>query len=286
MEKRISLLNSGSRYLSQAGIENSLQEAEIFLSHTLSCPRFELYLDNLEVQKTKQEHFWQLLNARMQGLPVQYLLGSTEFMGLEFSIRPGVFVPRPETEILLEEVLKLSAFSLQPSAKVLDIGTGCGNIAISLAKFRGNYSIFACDISETALKLAKVNSFEHKTAVSFVKSDLFSAFKKRELFSLIISNPPYIKTNTIYSLSREVQHEPKCALDGGADGLFYYRKIIKDATDYLKKGGLLALEIGDGQSVAVREILDQSGDFCNISIVKDYNNLDRVVVAHRKALNG
>ena len=231
MEKRINLLRSGSDYLARQGITNCLGESETFLSHTLDCPRLELYLEDLAVEQKRADHFWQLLIARSGGFPLQYLLGSTEFMGLRFKVVPGVFIPRPETEILVETILKLSALSPQLSANILDIGTGCGNIAVSLAKYLKSGHIFACDISDSALQLAKENSFLNEVNVSFIKSDLFSAFRKKNNFSLILSNPPYISTAEISTLPRELKYEPTKAYDGGRDGLVYYRRIINQAAE-------------------------------------------------------
>jgi release factor glutamine methyltransferase len=282
MEKRITLLNSGSRYLAQKGLANALRESEMFLSHIFNCSRAELYLDNITVKEEYNRRFRNLLTSRARGVPLQYLVGSTEFMGLEFKVRPGVFIPRPETEILVETILELSAFSSQLSADILDIGTGCGNIAISLAEKFRKMHIFACDISDSALQLTKENCRLNKTDVSLVKSSLFSAFKKEQKFSLIVSNPPYIKAQEIPGLSREIHYEPRLALDGGEDGLFYYQRIINEAPAYLQDRGLLVFETGDNQAEPVKEIFRQNGRFSILSVVKDYNDVERVIVARRK----
>ena len=281
MKKRVILLSSGSSFLAKKGVANAKGDAEIFLSHILNCPRIELYLDNLAVEERESRHYWDLLTERARGVPLQYLVGSTEFMGLEFKIRPGVFIPRPETEILVEAVLglQLTVYSLQP--KILDIGTGCGNIAISIARSLRSTRIFACDISDSALQLTKENSSLNKVRICLLQSNLFSAFKKRESFSLIVSNPPYVNTQEIPGLIREIHHEPKLALDGGKDGLFYYRKIINQAPVYLEDRGLLVLEIGDNQKPLVQEIFAQSGRFSLIKTVRDYNDLERVVIAQK-----
>ncbi|MBL7085024.1 MAG: peptide chain release factor N(5)-glutamine methyltransferase [Candidatus Omnitrophica bacterium] len=275
------LLKSGSDYLAQEGITNPLGESEIFLSHTLNCFRTELYLENLAVEQANMKHFWRLLNARASGFPLQYLLGSTEFMGLPFKMSPGVFIPRPETEILVETVLNPSPITHHPSPKILDIGTGCGNIAISLAKYLRSRHIFACDICDSALQLAKENSFLNKVEISLVKSNLFSAFKKENYFSLIISNPPYISAQDIPELPRELAYEPRLAYEGGRDGLLFYRRIINEAADYLQDGGRLCLEIGDNQRPLVQEILMQSAGFRQVSVVRDYNDIERVIVAQK-----
>lgn len=282
MEKRVDLLNLGQEFLAREGVVNSLRESEIFLSHILDCPRIELYLDNLTVEKNNTRDYWHLLDTRAKGLPLQYILGSTEFMGLEFKVHPGVFIPRPETEILVETVLNYPLSTPLHPLKVLDIGTGCGNIAVSLGKYLNVADIFACDISDSALKLAKGNSSLNKVGISLVQSDLFSAFKRdKNSFSLVISNPPYISAQIIGELSREVHFEPRGALDGGSDGLSYYRRIINEAPAYLQNNGLLALEIGDDQMVFVQKIFEQSKRFSKITIVKDYNNVERVIIAQK-----
>lgn len=281
MEKRVILLSSGSSFLAKKGVANAKGDAETFLSHILNCPRIELYLDNLAVEERESRHYWDLLTERARGVPLQYLVGSTEFMGLKFKIRPGVFIPRPETEILVEAVLglQLTVYSLQP--KILDIGTGCGNIAISIAGSLRSARIFACDISDSALQLTKENSSLNKVRICLLQSNLFSAFKKRKSFSLIVSNPPYVNRQEIPGLIREIHHEPKLALDGGRDGLFYYRKIINQAPVYLEDRGLLVLEIGDSQKPLVQEIFAQSGRFSLIKTVRDYNDVERVVIAQK-----
>lgn len=286
MEKRIDLprtitvrglLNLGSRYLARNGVVNHLGESEIFLAHLLNCPRMELYLDNMAVARERKDLFLHLLTARAGGFPMQYLLGSTEFMGLEFKVARGVFIPRPETEILVETIINI----LPDEPTILDIGTGCGNIAVSLAKYLKGAHIFACDISDSALQLAKENSSSNKARVFLVKSNLFCAFKKENYFSLIVSNPPYISASQFCGLAREVHYEPKVALGAGVDGLFYYRKIINEAPTYLQDRGKLCLEIGDNQAAAVEGMLKQGGRFSLLEVVKDYNGAERVIVAQK-----
>ena len=303
MEKRIDLLKQGRRFLTEEGVTNARGEAEIFLSHILNCPRIELYLDNPAVEEKKSRDYWNLLIERSRGLPLQYLIGSTEFMGLKFKAAPGVFIPRPETEILVETVLNLQ-FTAYPvklrngagslELNILDIGTGCGNIAVSLAKglkkahlrqgFGGQAHIFACDISDSALQLAKENFSFNKVDICLVKSDLFAAFRKLNYFSLIVSNPPYINARVIPELSRELHFEPRRAIDGGRDGLFYYHRIINEAPAYLQDKGMLVLEIGDNQAGSVKEILAQSGKFALVKAVRDYNNVERVIVAQKQTI--
>lgn len=281
MEKRTELIKSGTQFLDTRGVGNALGEAETFLSYVLNCSRTELYLDNLTVEEKNWQHFWRLISARAKGFPLQYLVGSAEFMGLKLKLRPGVFIPRPETEILVETALSLLPTTYYLLPRVLDIGTGCGNIAISLAKFLKGVDIFACDISDTALQSAKENARLNGAEINLIKCDLFSAFKRKGCFSLIISNPPYISKEIIPQLPRELAYEPRRSLDGGRDGLFYYRTIINQAPDYLQDGGCLALELGDGQINAVKDILAQEARFSLLKVARDYNNVERVIVARK-----
>ena len=285
MATRIDLLKQGAHFLAQEGITNASGETELTLSHLLQCQRLDLYLDNLPMEKNNFRHFWEILSTRAKGLPLQYLLGSVEFMGLNFKVGPGVFIPRPETEILVETAINI--LTNEPTNQrtneqtILDLGTGCGNIAVSLAAYLKKAHIFACDISDFALQLAKGNFSLNKVDISLVKSDLFTAFKELPLFSLIVSNPPYICAGHISELAREVHYEPREAYDGGKDGLFYYRRIIKEAPAYLQAQGLLAMELGDNQADAVKEILRQNGKFSLVSVVRDYNDVERVILARK-----
>ncbi|MBN2097798.1 MAG: peptide chain release factor N(5)-glutamine methyltransferase [Candidatus Omnitrophica bacterium] len=277
MEKRINLLNKGSDYLAQRGIGNALGESEMLLAYILNCTRVELYLDNLAVKEQSLQCFQNLLSRRAEGFPLQYLLGSVEFMGYTFKTRPGVFIPRPETEILVETVLNI----LTNGATILDLGTGCGNIAISIARGLKQADVFACDISDFALQLVQENTSFNKANIKIVSSNLFSGFKKEKTFSLIVSNPPYIKKDDLSRLARELSFEHSLALDGGKDGLCYYRQIVQQAPDYLRPDGMLAFELGDGQAEAVKEIFAQSGGFSLIKLVRDYNDRERVIVARK-----
>jgi release factor glutamine methyltransferase len=282
---RTNLLISAFHYLSKKGIISAQTEAEILLRHVCDCSRIELYLGKEIVSREKLSYYWQLITARTKGVPLQYLTGTSEFMGLEFKVHSGVFIPRPETEILTETVINLLIERLadQQTVKpmILDIGTGCGNIAISIAKYLKKVHICACDISDFALKLARENSYLHKVRICLVNSDIFSAFKRRAYFSLIVSNPPYIKRQQVALLSREIHYEPKVALDGGWDGLLYYRRIINAAPGYLQDRGLLALEIGEGQKEMIEKIIKRTRQLALIKIIKDYNGVERVLVAEK-----
>lgn len=219
--------------------------------------------------------FLHMIEQRKQGTPLQYILGSWDFMGLEIKCEPGVLIPRSETEILAQEVI-LFVEKLPGVPTILDICTGSGCIGISVAKFCPQSVVTLSDINPQALTLAQQNAGINKVAdrLSFVKSDLFKNITGR--FNCIIANPPYIPTGEIDSLQEEVKKEPILALDGGVDGLDFYRKIIPSSLDILLPGGSIFLEIGHDQSKAVAEILRLNG-FKAIVTIKDLQSRDRVV---------
>jgi release factor glutamine methyltransferase len=221
---------------------------------------------------------------------VQYLTGVQEFMGLEFAVNPSVLIPRTDTETLVEAVLgRLEACrktrSTQPpqaaAVLTLDLGTGSGAIAVSLAYYCKGLSVKAVDISAEALRLARENALRHGVAdrVEFIQGDLFSPFEGTGIrFDLIVSNPPYISGEGMDRLQREVRHEPPHALHGGADGLDFYKRIAADSSRHIIRGGLLAVEIGHDQAEAVQSILDQTGAYTGIEVVRDLAGRDRVVL--------
>ncbi|MCK9604140.1 MAG: peptide chain release factor N(5)-glutamine methyltransferase [Candidatus Omnitrophica bacterium] len=253
-----------------------MNEAELLFSEIFGCDRASLYLKkNIPLDKDKLSKVSSVLKRRFSGEPLQYILGKTEFMGLEFRVNPSVLIPRPETEILVEKAAEMAT-----SLKIMDIGTGSGCIAISLAKLLKDADIIATDISDNALEVAKENARRHGVKINFILADLFNAVDcVMHPVDLIISNPPYVASGEIATLQPEISYEPRIALDGGADGLDFYRRIINGAVDYLKKDGLLILEIGFDQSRAIADIFQRSGKFKIIEIVKDYSNIERVMVA-------
>ena len=265
-----------------------MNEAELLFTDILSCSRQELLLNRNRVLDIHQcGLIGQALKRRACGEPVQYILGKTIFIGLEFKVNPSVFIPRPETEILVESVLNYYsplACSESP-VNILDIGTGSGCIAVSLAKLLRNVKITATDISAEALEVAKYNASLNKVNINFLEGDLFRQYAKcaTTQYDIIVSNPPYIPTHEIALLQPEVQYEPRVALDGGKDGMDFYRRIIETSPDHLKKDGFLAMEIGFGQRPGIEAILQESRDFEIIGTVKDYNNIDRVIIASKRS---
>jgi len=265
-------------------------EAELLFTELFNCDRLSLYLEKRPaITKDKLALISSVLKRRITGEPIQYVLGKTEFMGLKFKVTPDVFIPRPETEILVETAIKLvhRPQSIVHSYNILDLGTGSGCIAVLLTKFLPNAKISAVDISGRAIQLAKENARLNKVEIDFIQSDLFNTVDYRlSTIDLIVSNPPYITSAEIDNLQPEIQYEPRLALDGGKDGLEFYRKIISLSPYYLKKDGLLIMEMGFNQAGAIRNIFKISGKFKILEVVKDYNNIDRVVVARKVGRNG
>ncbi len=270
------------------GIMNPDREAEILLSYFLEMSRSEIYLNSdrilKDIEKTQLE---KKIHKRIEKIPLQYITKHQEFMGMDFLVEKGVLIPRPETEILVEEVIrKLKNYKC---SRVADLGTGTGIIAVSIAKFIEDVIIYATDISKKSLQIALKNAQKHgcKNKIIFLQGDLFEPFigiiKKNSLDG-IISNPPYIDSHDFESLPPEIKdNEPKVALAGGIDGLDYYRKIIKKSPQYLKKNGFMALEVGFDQSKIVKELIIKENNFNqNIEITKDYLGIERVVIAYRK----
>ena len=210
--------------------------------------------------------------------PVQYILGYQEFMKLNFKVNENVLIPRQDTEILVEEVISLSKNDRNFS--IFDLCTGSGAIAISISKSMPNIKVFAGDISKDALEVAKYNSNNLGAEVNFFETDIFKNVHQE--FNIIVSNPPYIKTSVIKTLDSEVQKEPKLALDGGADGLKFYREIINNAYKYLKEEGYLCLEIGYDQKQEVLELIEKTNKYEDIYSKKDLAGLDRIVVCKKR----
>ena len=225
------------------------------------------------------------LKRRISAEPIQYILGKTEFMGFEFKVTPDVLIPRQETEILVETAVKYVAASQSHNAtsiNILDLGTGSGCIAISLAKLLPNAKITATDISDRALAVALRNAELNGVKVNFIQSDLFHNYNlEPDTYNLIVSNPPYIPTAQMKTLQPEVRYEPGIALDGGRDGLDFYRRIIGSSALYLEGDGFLILEAGFNQRDAIENIFQKARDFKITDAIKDYNHIDRVIVAQK-----
>ncbi|OIO34330.1 MAG: protein-(glutamine-N5) methyltransferase, release factor-specific [Candidatus Omnitrophica bacterium CG1_02_40_15] len=312
-------------------------EAEMLLEYLFNCARIDLYIRDFKVDKTIEKLYDSLVSRRMSGEPVQYITGRAEFMGLDFIVTKDVLIPRPETEILVSEIINSSRFPareplaghsnnnketkfshLQYSSsghesisreqsqevKILDLCTGCGNIAVSLSKLMPQAEIVATDISEAALKIAEKNALRHDLSdrIKFYKGNLFNALifatfarhrnngglsintdikqesvVKNPKFDIIVCNPPYIKEGELPYLQKEVKVEPEIALNGGRDGLDFYRVIAKESHRYLEKGGSILLEIGFGQKKGIENIFSSYNIFEIYKVIKDFSGIERAV---------
>lgn len=274
----LKLIKWTDAYLSSKGVQNSRREAEWLLSHALSIDRVGLYL-NFEKPLTEEECGIYREFVKRRGLrePLQHIIGTEEFYGREFIVNRDVLIPRHDTETIIEAVLKLSP---NPET-VLDIGTGSGCIAITVAKEFPKSVVTAVDISADALEIAKKNADILEALVDFVVSDLFSAIDDKS-FDLILSNPPYICTEEIDKLEPEVaKFDPKIALDGGIDGLQIYAKLVTEAPKHLNAGGWLILEIGKDQENDLLRMLQKEAVFQNIQFFRDNGGIVRVVAAEK-----
>lgn len=254
-------------------------DVETLLQKVLGVDRLYILL-NLErvLSEDEEQLFNKFINERLNNRPIAYIVGNREFMGLDFFVKEGVLIPRPDTEVLVEEVIELA--KKKDAKNILDIGTGSGAITISLAKYLENVKVTSVDISDIALEIGKRNAISNEVddRINFVKSDLFTNIDKETKFDIIVSNPPYIKREVIETLDKQVKdYEPYNALEGGVDGLDFYRAITKQAKEYLKKGGILAYEVGHDQSEDVSKLMEMDG-YTNIYTLKDLQQIDRVVI--------
>ena len=256
-------------------------DVETLLQKVLGVDRLYILLNLDRVLSNDEEQlFNKFIEERLNNRPIAYIVGNREFMGLDFYVQEGVLIPRPDTEILVEEVIELAKD--KGKVNILDIGTGSGAITVSLAKYLENAKVTSVDISDIALEIGKRNAMENNVVdrIDFIKSDLFSALDKNVKFDIIVSNPPYIKREVIETLDKQVKDfEPYNALEGGIDGLDFYRAITTQAKDFLKEGGILAYEVGHDQSEDVSKLMEIDG-YNNIYTRKDLQQIDRVVIGN------
>lgn len=284
------VLSWATNHLRDQQIENPRLNAELLLAHSLSLSREGLYVHyHDQLNEIEKDRLKRAMDRRVSGEPLQYILGRQEFWSIDFNVDPRVLIPRPETELLVEQTLSiLSEHFFEKIPSILEIGTGSGAIAIALAKEIGEIFIVATDISRRALLLAKENANMAGVLgqIEFVNGNLFDPFcplKEREPFDVILSNPPYISSTEIQRLAREVKdYEPIIALNGGEDGLEFFRRITLQASCYLRKGGWLLLEMGQGQGPLVSEQIREGGDFLRPVCIQDGSGIERVVKAQKK----
>jgi release factor glutamine methyltransferase len=277
------LLNWTTEYFAGKGIENPRTDAQLLLGHVLGYTKTELAVNfDEQPSEASRARFKELIQRRVAGWPVAYLTGTRGFYLLDFEVNPSVLIPRPDTETLVAEALTI--LKSRPSARVLDLGCGSGCIAISIAHQKNDAHVVAVDISPDALTVARRNAAKHRVAdrVTFLHGDLFSPLDVGDRFDLIVSNPPYVAHDEFATLQAEVRdHEPRIALDGGPDGLEFYRRIAARVTEFLKEGGRLLLEIGSSQEESVRAILSARAGLEVGPTVRDMGRLPRVVTARR-----
>lgn len=275
------VIEEGKNALSKNNIEDNVIITRELLAFVLGVEKQYLVI-HLEDELNARDYikFKENINEIIEGKPLQYITKNQEFMGLNFFINENVLIPQPDTEIIVEETLKKCKDLIQKNGKIriLDLCTGSGAIAVSLSNFLGDKAeVYASDISTKALEVAKHNNEKNSTNVIFTESDLFENIQEQK-FNIIVSNPPYIRSDVINNLSKQVQNEPHLALDGGEDGLEFYKKIIEQACNYIENGYLI-LEIGYDQKEDVENLLKDNKNYSEIKTIQDLSGNDRCVVA-------
>ncbi len=276
------LLNRSDQFLAERGIESSRLDAEVLMADLLDMERIKLYVKyDYPLKSNEIDNYREMIKKRAQRIPVAYITEKKEFMSLEFKVKEGVLIPRPDTENLVEAVIEYCSQNEIKNPQIIDVGTGSGAIAVSLAHYIKDAKIVGVDISPAALKIASYNMEKHKLCerMSILKSDLLTEFINREIkgIDIIVSNPPYIKKAEMKELAPEVKKEPKTALEAGEDGLDYYRSLIPQSEKIIKNGGKIFLEIGYQQAEAVKNLFGDN--WTEVEVKKDYSENDRIVSA-------
>ena len=303
------LIQNSKYELDSLNVEDADIKLKILIEYVFKISKEKLILKYKdEINNKKVEEFRKLLKKLENGIPIQYIINNQEFMGLNFYVDEDVLIPQPDTEILVEEVIKYcnelrnnepedketnkdykENIEKEPiinkedkninkkTIKILDLCTGSGIVGISIYKYFENVEIYASDISQKALNIAEKNTNLNNAKINFINSDMFENIHIKD-FDIIVSNPPYIESKVIKSLSKEVQNEPKLALDGGEDGLKFYRSILENANDYLRKNGAIFLEIGYDQKEKIEEILKSYKIYKETKCIKDFGGNNRVII--------
>lgn len=280
------ILNWTKQYFEAKGVENPRLDAEVLLCAVLKCQRITLYVDfERPLSEEELATYREYVRRRGNFEPLAYILGERAFMRNTFKVNKATLVPRPETELLVESLVRIAPLlKREGDVKILDIGTGSGAIIVSLLDYLPNAKGVGVDISVDALIVAKENSEKIGVTgrIGFVRSDVFSKLPLEKKFDIIVSNPPYIPAGDIAGLDKDVQQEPRGALDGGADGLDFYRRITAEAMGHMAEEGVLAFEIGIGQAAAVQQLCLDAG-FVKTAVRKDYAGIERMVFAVKAA---
>ena len=275
------VIEEGKNVLSKNNIEDNVIVTRELLAFVLGVEKQYLVI-HLADELNAEDYikFKENINKLINGKPLQYITNNQEFMGLNFFVNENVLIPQPDTEIIVEETLKKCKELLLKNGKIriLDLCTGSGAIAVFLSNFLGDEAeVFASDISTKALEVAKYNNGKNNTNVRFIESNLFENIQEQK-FDIIVSNPPYIRSDVINKLSKQVQNEPHLALDGGEDGLKFYKKIIEQSCNYIENGYLI-LEIGYDQKEDVENLLKENKNYSEIKTIQDLSGNDRCVIA-------
>lgn len=275
-------IKKGMIELKNENIEEPKLKSRLLMQSILNQTRQYVIVNDMEeLEKNKEEQYFSAIKILKKGIPIEHITHQKEFMKLNFFVDKNVLIPRQDTEILVEEVIKIAQKT--NAKKILDLCTGSGAIAVSLAKYLPQSEITAIDISNGALKIAKKNAVSNnvENQITFISSDMFTNLNE-EKFDIIVSNPPYIKTNVIDNLDIQVKNEPHIALDGGKDGLYFYKKIINESYQYLKYKGFLCLEIGFDQKIDVIELIENTNNFDGTYSKKDLYDNDRIIITQMK----
>ena len=275
-------IKKGMIELKNENIEEPKLKARLLMQYILNESRqYVIVNDMKQLDKAKERQYFKKIKILKKGVPIEHITHQKEFMKLSFFVDKNVLIPRQDTEILVEEVINIA--KKNNAKKILDLCTGSGAIAVSLAKYLPQAEITAIDISNDALKIAKKNAISNnvQNQITFISSDMFTNLSE-EKFDIIVSNPPYIKTNVIKNLDIQVQNEPYIALDGGKDGLDFYKRIINESYQYLKYSGYLCLEIGFDQKIDVIELIENTEKFAGTYSKKDLFDNDRIIVTRLK----
>jgi release factor glutamine methyltransferase len=292
-------IRESSGYLEKSGIEDPFEDAELLVLHAAATDRLTAFRENPEAGKDVLRVIRRLLHRRAKGEPLQYIIGHVDFLGLTINVGRGVLIPRPETELLAQEAIRIvegSRFKVplpreaeqrtlniaHEPYRILDLCTGSGCVALAMAKELPDARVYGSDVSKTAIRLARRNAALNNIGnVTFLRGSLFGPVKNAAPFEMIVSNPPYIKSGEISGLPREIKDwEPRKALDGGEEGLDFYRRIFSGAGGFLKQQGIIVIELGFGQAAGVTEIARASG-FRKIQVMKDYAGIERILRAEK-----
>ena len=272
------VINKISSNFKVVNVENPKLDSQLIVGNVLKMDRAMLLTyPEKEISDDEYEKIMEMAKKRMLREPIQYIIGQCEFMGLDFYVNENTLIPRNDTEVLVEKAIEV--IKSEKYLNGLDIGTGSGAIAVSVAKY-SKIQMTAIDISEKAIEVAKKNAERNEVKIDFILSNLFENVEGK--FDIILSNPPYIETDVIETLEPEVRaYEPKTALDGGKDGLIFYREIVEKCSKYINKGGSIIFEIGYNQGKQVASLWEDNFDFEKVEVLKDLAGLDRVVIGYK-----